>query len=108
MAHGHFHWNELMTRDAEGAKKFYADVIGWTFDAMDMGEGGTYYIARDGETMLGGMFDMTAAISMACRCNGLPISRLTISICGLRKRLPPAPRSCGRHSMCRASAALPC
>ena len=23
-SHGHFYWNELMTRDAEKAKKFYA------------------------------------------------------------------------------------
>ena len=59
MMHGHFHWNELMTRDVETAKKFYADVIGWTFDSMEMAQGGTYVVARDGETMLAGMFDMT-------------------------------------------------
>ena len=29
-SHGHFHWNELMTRDVERAKKFYADALGWT------------------------------------------------------------------------------
>jgi predicted enzyme related to lactoylglutathione lyase len=61
MAHGHFYWNELMTRDVESAKTFYSDVIGWTFDAMEMGEGGTYYIARDGETMLGGVMDTTGS-----------------------------------------------
>jgi uncharacterized protein len=32
-AHGHFHWNELRTRDAEHAKAFYATTIGWTFEA---------------------------------------------------------------------------
>jgi predicted enzyme related to lactoylglutathione lyase len=26
--HGHFHWNELVTRDVEKAKKFYGDTIG--------------------------------------------------------------------------------
>ena len=34
--HGSFYWNELMTRDAEKAKKFYGDTIGWTFEAMPM------------------------------------------------------------------------
>src|SRR5262245_41243734 len=42
--HGTFCWNELMTHDIETAKKFYADTIGWTFDAMPMPDG-TYWIA---------------------------------------------------------------
>jgi uncharacterized protein len=28
-SHENFYWNELMTRDAEKAKKFYRDTIGW-------------------------------------------------------------------------------
>ena len=44
-AHGNFYWNELMTRDAEKAKKFYADVIGWGFDGMEMPDG-TYWVAK--------------------------------------------------------------
>ena len=59
-AHGHFHWNELMTRDVEAAKKFYADTIGWTFNGMDMSEG-TYWVAMDGKTPLGGIFEMKGA-----------------------------------------------
>lgn len=35
-SHGSFCWNELMTHDAQRAKKFYADTIGWTFDPMPM------------------------------------------------------------------------
>lgn len=56
--HGHFHWNELMTRDAEKMKSFYADAVGWTYDGMDMGNGQTYWIAMVGETPVGGMFTM--------------------------------------------------
>ena len=26
-----FIWHDLMTKDVEAAKKFYADVVGWTF-----------------------------------------------------------------------------
>jgi predicted enzyme related to lactoylglutathione lyase len=30
-SHGHFHWNELLTKDAERAKRFYTDTIGWSY-----------------------------------------------------------------------------
>ncbi len=56
-SHGHFHWNELMTRDVEAAKKFYAETIGWTFEGMEMPDG-MYWIAMGGETPLGGIFEM--------------------------------------------------
>ena len=58
--HGHFHWNELMTRDVEKAKKFYADTLGWSFEAMPMPDG-TYWIATiDGEPVAG-IFDINSA-----------------------------------------------
>lgn len=56
-SHGSFCWNELMTHDPEAVKKFYADVIGWTFDPMPM-ENGTYWIAKAGDKMAGGIFEM--------------------------------------------------
>ena len=57
-AHGSFCWNELMTHDPAGAKKFYADTIGWTFDPMPMQDGGTYWVAKQGDKMVGGVFEM--------------------------------------------------
>jgi len=54
-AHGHFHWNELVTRDVEKAKKFYGDVVGWTFDGMPMPDG-TYWVAKMGDQPVGGLF----------------------------------------------------
>jgi len=59
-SHGTFYWNELMTRDVEGAKKFYADTLGWGYDGMPMpGGGGTYWLATmDGEPV-GGLFDIS-------------------------------------------------
>ena len=59
-SHGTFYWNELMTRDVEGAKKFYADTLGWNYDGMPMpGGGGTYWLATmDGEPV-GGLFDIS-------------------------------------------------
>jgi uncharacterized protein len=59
-SHGRFHWNELMTRDVEKAKKFYADTLGWSFEAMPMPDG-TYWIATiDGEPVAG-IFDIGGA-----------------------------------------------
>jgi uncharacterized protein len=57
-SHGTFFWNELMTRNVEGAKKFYGDTLGWTFDAMPMPGGGTYWIAKANGAAAGGLFDI--------------------------------------------------
>jgi predicted enzyme related to lactoylglutathione lyase len=35
-AHGTFCWNELGTTDDEAAKKFYAELLGWTFKEGDV------------------------------------------------------------------------
>ena len=55
--HGHFYWNELMTRDVEPAKRFYGETIGWSFSAMPM-ENGTYWIAMVGDKPVGGVMEM--------------------------------------------------
>jgi predicted enzyme related to lactoylglutathione lyase len=47
-------WNELMTRDYEGAKAFYGNVFGYTYD--EIGEGFSYSTikrATDGEVVAG-------------------------------------------------------
>lgn len=59
-SHGHFYWNELMTRDAEKAKKFYSGAIGWTFEAMAMPDD-TYWVAKMGNAYVGGLFALTSA-----------------------------------------------
>ena len=59
-AHGSFYWNELMSRDAERDKKFYADTLGWSFEGMPMPDGGTYWVAKAGEQPAGGIFDISA------------------------------------------------
>ena len=58
-AHGNFHWNELMTRDVEKAKKFYGSTIGWTFDGMPMPTG-TYWVAMMGDKPVGGLFALSS------------------------------------------------
>lgn len=51
-----FCWNELMTRDMEGAKAFYGAVMGWTFKPFD--DAGTYWVAHKGEAPVAGLFLM--------------------------------------------------
>ena len=60
MSHGTFCWNELMAHDVEQAKKFYRDTVGWTFEAMQ-GRDGTYWIAKQGDKSVGGIFPMKGA-----------------------------------------------
>ena len=57
-AHGQFHWNELMTRDTEKAKAFYAACVGWAFEEYKMGDGPSYWVAMAGEQPVGGIFAM--------------------------------------------------
>ncbi|MCV6825336.1 MULTISPECIES: VOC family protein [Halocynthiibacter] len=57
--HGTVHWSELMTRDVKGALAYYGEVCGWTFDEMEMPEGGTYYVGMAHGKPAGGIMDMT-------------------------------------------------
>ena len=53
-------WNELNTRDPDGAKQFYEAVFGWTAEETEMPDGGTYNMwHRDGaDAIVGGMLDI--------------------------------------------------
>ena len=57
--HGHFDWNELVTRDAERAKRFYQDLIGWQYEAHPMAGGGTYWVATMDGTPVGGVYEVS-------------------------------------------------
>ncbi|MBA3752338.1 VOC family protein [Candidatus Dependentiae bacterium] len=43
---GTFCWTDLATTDAEGAKKFYTNLFGWTFEDTPAGEGMTYTMLK--------------------------------------------------------------
>jgi len=58
--HGTFCWNELRTRDVERAKRFYAETIGWRFEATKTPTGEDYWVAFiDGEPVAG-MFPLAS------------------------------------------------
>ena len=56
-AHGAFCWNELGTTDDEAAKKFYAELLGWTFKEGDFG-GMKYAEIVAGGRPAGGVYKM--------------------------------------------------
>jgi uncharacterized protein len=58
-SHGKFHWNELMTRNVAGAKKFYGDTLGWKFETMPIPGGGTYTLANAGGEPVAGILDIS-------------------------------------------------
>ena len=52
--HGAVTWNELQTPDPDAASAFYAEVLGWGTESMDMGPAGTYTVYTVGENGIGG------------------------------------------------------
>ena len=57
MGHGTFVWNELLTRDVEAARTFFASLAGWTFKPMPVGDG-TYWVAETGGKPVAGIMEM--------------------------------------------------
>lgn len=50
-------WNELATRDIEGAQKFYGELFGWTFGTLDE-SGSDYHMIYNNGRANGGMMLM--------------------------------------------------
>lgn len=59
-SHGHFHWNERLTRDVESIKRFYQETIGWTYDAMQTPDGAAYWVAHMNGHPVAGFFSLNA------------------------------------------------
>jgi hypothetical protein len=55
--YGDFSWSELLTRDFEGSRKFYADLLGWEMKSNPMGEG-DYMVIKAGGQGVGGIMTM--------------------------------------------------
>ena len=52
--HGAFSWCELVTTDAQAAKDFYSQLLGWSTEDMAM-EDMTYTVLKVGEDGVGGI-----------------------------------------------------
>jgi predicted enzyme related to lactoylglutathione lyase len=56
--HGAFSWEELMTRDLDGAAEFYSAVFGWSTAIQEM-PSGPYLLFMDGEQLRAGAMLIT-------------------------------------------------
>lgn len=50
---GAFCWNELATRDPDGAQRFWSELLGWTFERVS--ETPAYWTIKNGDRSNGGM-----------------------------------------------------
>ena len=57
---GAMSWNELDTRDAEGAGRFYGEVFGWTSEPIEQDGDVVYSTWKLGGRTIGGMLPMGA------------------------------------------------
>jgi len=55
-------WNELLSRDPDAAAGFYAELLGWTYQPMDLGEQGIYQVCMAGGRPNGGIMAMPKMI----------------------------------------------
>ena len=56
--HGEISWTELMTKDVNTAREFYASLCGWEYDSMQMSHG-TYTLAKVNGVPTAAIFDMS-------------------------------------------------
>jgi hypothetical protein len=76
---GTFSWTELMTTDAAGARRFYCQLLGWTYAEMPMGPGMTYTVFQLDGKPVAGMMQM-----MGPQFEGVPpnwLSYLSVADC---------------------------
>lgn len=62
-------WYDLITEDVDGARRFYGDMFGWTFEEATGPEGRNYSVARLGNIYVAGL------VPIASRSDGQVVSR---------------------------------
>jgi predicted enzyme related to lactoylglutathione lyase len=65
---GNFVWFEHFSSDPEASKSFYAEVLGWTVQEMEMGDGSKYTMLAKGDKPQCGV--LTAPPDTSARWNG--------------------------------------
>ncbi|MCP5059998.1 MAG: VOC family protein, partial [bacterium] len=102
---GTFAWNELMTRDVDGARRFYGQLFGWDVAPIDGAENG-YQEIRVGGRSNGGMLpwhaeigEMPAAWSVYFAVRDCDEAVLKIRELGGNQIVPPTEVGAGRFAV---------
>ena len=59
-AHGSVFFNELNTWEPQKSMAFYGQTLGWTFEEMPGPDGTSYFLAKSGDAVVGGIFTYTS------------------------------------------------
>jgi predicted enzyme related to lactoylglutathione lyase len=59
---GDFSWTELLTRDLDGAREFYKELLGWELKDMPMAGGEQYTVIQVRGEGVGGMMAMPSQV----------------------------------------------
>ncbi len=95
--------NQLNSSDPEAAQRFYEELLGWRFEALDTGDGPPYWSVYNGDTLNAGMMPLPDE-APRCRRTGWPTSpsttstprRVRIADGGGQVLVPPTPIPAGR------------
>ncbi len=68
--HGHFIWHELMAKDPAAAEKFYFELLGWSFEHVDMPGIGIYRLATAAGKQQAGIVGMPPDMEVPCAWSG--------------------------------------
>jgi predicted enzyme related to lactoylglutathione lyase len=54
-------WHDLITEDIDSARKFYGELLGWTFEDSSGGRNREYVVARKGDVIVAGLLAVDAS-----------------------------------------------
>lgn len=77
---GIFNWRELLTKDVEGSKKFYTELLGWSIQSMDMGEGMQYDMFMQGDRPIAGVMQSPKEESPTSWINYITVEDLEATV----------------------------
>jgi predicted enzyme related to lactoylglutathione lyase len=70
--HGHFYWNELMTRDPAAVRAFYEATVGWRFAEHRLTDGAPYWVAFADDKPVAGIYLMSGPAFEGVPDNWMP------------------------------------
>jgi len=72
-------WNELWTRDAQKAQRFYGALLGWRSQGLPMEPMGTYHLQFTGEQLAAGIMENPDPQTRPCWATYFQVDQLGVS-----------------------------
>jgi uncharacterized protein len=100
--HGSLTMNQLNSSDPEGSQRFYEELLGWRFEALDTGDGPPFWSVYNGDTLNAGMMPLPEGAPMPSHwlayfaCDDLDAAQSTVAEGGGQVVVPPTTIPAGR------------